>query len=557
MEELAEDDVWKSIKKFLFRKPTKAELEARAKKIAIFRQQKIEQFEINQTWNFVYGLQKPKRSADVKQLKDITYRNIWMEQNYLFNQIVALNPQERFHDISQYALQWQPPGSEFRLMIPLTDQSIQVEAIKRLRFMTKRQIAKIIFYLTPIKGDMPLYAPNIHKSASESFHDRASVLKKLCEKYLLGVITVSDLHGILEAGLDTWKMALYNILDAEEQQFHRYLLKPPPKLIKKSLERQYLDEDISLQQYDDAKHPIRKAKKDEEALSYPRPYSTGLCIVCRNEVTGLIKCIDCMNLVCIDCIQRVFLDPETSQGSFLLLHRKYCIQFGNLPKIGLDTVPEPSYLHLLRTTGIRTTQVYLEDLKASKRTLDATDLDEIAETMTGISQKSRLPQGYVDDEGKQEGDDDEDSLATATTFHLLSEIRHLVRVIDKSLSKIDSCLITLKEYQAVLDNPRRSQHLQERVARLKEERVSKISATRDKIKRVRQRSQKYQDHSRGSNEYSDLLKRLSEVTEKEGELDRFLEAKTLEEFHEGERKLEEARDAKAKSDLLFQYALRR
>jgi hypothetical protein len=404
---------------------------------------------------------------------------------------------------------------------------------------------------------MALYAPNIHQSAYESFHDRASVLRKLCEKYLLGVIAVSDLHGILEAGLDTWKMALYNILDAEEQQFHRYLLKPPPKLIKKSLERQYLDEEISLQQYDDAKHPIRKAKKDEEALTYPRPYSTGPCIVCRNEVTGLIKCIDCTNLVCIDCIQRVFLETETSEGSFLLLHRKYCIQFGNLPKICLDTVPEPSYLHLLRTTGIQSTQAYLEELKASKITLDANDFDEIAETMTGFSQKSRLPKGFDEEEKQDDGDDDDDTLTTAATFQMQSEIRHLIHIIDKSMDKMDACLATLKEYQAILDNPRRSQHLQERVSRLKEERVAKISGTRERIKRVRQRSLRYQQHSRSSNEYSDLLKRLSEITEREGVLDRFLAAKNLEEFHEGEKRVEEAREAKAKSDLLFQYTLRR
>lgn len=550
-----EDSLWKTLKGYLFRKPTREQLELKAKKIAIFRQQQIEQFETNQVWNFVYGLEKPKNlKAEMKQLTNITYRNIWMEDNFLYRQIVELNPMERFHDVSQYALQWQPPGSEFRLMIPLNDKQIQVDAIKRLRFMTERQRSKIIFYLTPIRGDMELYAPRIHKSASESFHDRASVLKKLCEKYMQGVISVSDLHGILEAGYDTWKMALYNVLDAEEQQFHRYLLKPPPKLIKKSLERQYLDDEITLQQYDDSKHPIRKAKKDEEALPYPRPYTTGKCIICQDEVTGLIKCIDCDNLVCIDCIQRIFLAEETSEGSFLLLHRKYCIKFGNLPKISLEIAAEPSYLHILRTTGIQKTNEHLDHLKASKRTLDDNDYDEIAETLTGVSQKSRSTFLIEGDEEKDD-DDDSDSLFTTVTLQLQKEIEHLIYIIEKCGSKIDVCLSTLKEYQAVLDNPRRSQHLQERILRLKIEKIERIGRTKEKILQVRKKIKKYQNKDCGN--YSDLLKSFAVLEEKEGVIDRFIASKSLLEFHENEQKLEEMKELKGKSDLLLQYSLRR
>jgi hypothetical protein len=564
-----EEDLWKTVKKYLFRKPTKEQLELKAKKAAIFRQQQIEQFETNQTWNFVYGLQKPKKSKEMKQLTNVTYRNIWMEPNFLYNQIVELNPDERFHDVSQYALQWQPPGSEFRLMIPLTDKQIQADAIKRLRFMTERQRSKVIFYFTPIKGDMELFAPRIHKSATESFHDRASVLKKLCEKYMQGVISVSDLHGILEAGYETWKMALYNVLDAEEQQFHRYLLKPPPKLIKKSLERQYLDDEITLQQYDDTKHPIRKAKKDEEALSYPRPYLLGKCVICQNEATGLIKCIDCNNLVCIECIQRVFLAEETSEGSFLLLHRKYCIKFGNLPKISVEIAAEPSYLHLLRTTGIQNTNAHLEHLKTAKRTLDANDFDEIEETLTGQKSRNTFLLGEWDEE-EEKGDgneEDDDSLFSSITLQLQQEIQSLLHIIEKCAGKIDSCLGTLREYQAVLDNPRRSQHLQERVLRLKNEKIEKISHTKAKIAQVRRRLKKYRQDTElqmqlqskpmqlGS--YPELLKSFEELEEKEGVLDRFIESKSLQEFHENELRLEEMKQAKAKSDLLMQYALKR
>ena len=103
------------------------------------------------------------------------------------------------------------------------------------------------------------------------------------------------------------------------------------KVSVKTIEKQYLDEEISLQQYEELKFPDRQLKKIEESLQYPRPYLRGVCVICQNHTTGIVKCMHCKNLVCPDCIQSVFLHKESSQGSFLIMHRRFCSKFGRAP----------------------------------------------------------------------------------------------------------------------------------------------------------------------------------------------------------------------------------
>lgn len=54
---------------------------ARLEKIAVLkRQREVERWEINQSWNVVFGTIKPKDKKEICVIRDITYRNIWMEE---------------------------------------------------------------------------------------------------------------------------------------------------------------------------------------------------------------------------------------------------------------------------------------------------------------------------------------------------------------------------------------------------------------------------------------------------------------------------------------------
>jgi hypothetical protein len=506
-------------------KKDKERAEKLERKMIVLKQKQIEQFEVNQTWYFVFGTEKPKKKKDRLKIKNITYRNIWMDQNFLFNQIVEQNRAERFHSIETYALQWQPPDSVFRLLIPLDNRQIQADSLKKMQSLLPKQRKNIVFYFAPIRADVNLFAPKVHPSASESFHDRPSVLRKLCDKYMSSAVTLEDFSNILEAGYSTWQIALFNLLTEEEQQFHRYLLKPPPKAVKKSLERQYLDDEIDLQQYDDLKFPIRKAKKDEEMMDYPRPYTYGSCIVCKEENNALIKCLHCSNIVCIACIQRVFLDPATSEGSFLLLHRRYCTQFGSFPQIKIEVIPEPAFLRELRRTGKLASNDHMRSVAQARITVEEDEHSlgwQPSQTDDASSEEDSL-------DGDENKVDD------------MPKILHLTRALDNCTHKIQHSLPLLMEYQEVIDNPRRSSHLRERMQRMKDERVERLAKVQEKIPVVKNALSKYM-------KVDVVIESIKLVNIEEGKLRRFLEAESLEAYTVGEEKLKEVAELQRQAE---------
>ena len=176
------------------------------------------------------------------------------------------------------------------------------------------------------------------------------MLGKLCEYFLDGKIELEELNQIMASNFDTWKMALFNYLPDDEQRFHVYLSHVSEKVITKSPEQQYLDDEVTLKEYEDLKFPERKKKRDLAAAGYPLPYTYGPCRIC-NAPNGVIKCNTCDNLVCVDCVHKNFLDPENTIGSFLLMHRIFCMKFGKIAPKMVRVVEEPMFVRVMRKTG--------------------------------------------------------------------------------------------------------------------------------------------------------------------------------------------------------------
>jgi hypothetical protein len=522
---MALDKLFDTLNSFLAPEDPKKKAERIERKSIISKQREIERWEINQTWKVVFGTIKPKNKKDILKFIDITYRNLWMEENFLFNQAIALNPGKRFHDISQYALQWQPPGSVFRVMIPLGDPSAQVNAVNILKSLTPAKRNKMLFYFTTINPNMELFAPPLNPAADVSYHSRSQVLKKLCDIYLAGALSLHDLHTILEESYSVWKRALYNMLPEDEQQYHHYLTKEPPKEIKKSLERKYLDDDINIETYIDMKFPIRKMKRDEENLTYPRPFEYETCLICSSDL-GCIKCMHCVNKVCISCIQRVFCDQKTAEGSFLLLHRRYCTKFGRLPYIDMSAAACPGYLLELQSTGKGSVdKFYVDRRNALLRSED--ELKEVDSSADIVENE---------EEEKPESDDDENAeeeeLAKSIGAEAAFMRKRLIHTLTKCLHKYNHLLPQLKEYQHIIDNPNRSSHLIARMIRIKEEKLLRVNKNNEKVDKVIFLLQKYDKNT----ETVKLL--ISTTLHQKAVMKRFLESKSLAEFEENEEKMQ-------------------
>lgn len=259
------------------------------RKKTLLRQRFLELIEIApQTWSFVFGDEIPEFKKDICSITDITPRNLWMESLFLFNQIRALRPDEIFHSPETYALKWQPPGSSYRMSIPLVDLALQESVIyqmDRLDFKGSSTQEKILFYFSPRDTSIPLFSLKVHPATLVSYRSKIVVLEQLCTYYLNRKFPLSDLQKILTCDYDTWKLSLFNFLPADYQEHHRYLLdKPPPILTLKKMEDRYQKDECSLENYGDFKFPERKEKRDTEALQYPRPYKSDDCVICHQQV---------------------------------------------------------------------------------------------------------------------------------------------------------------------------------------------------------------------------------------------------------------------------------
>lgn len=332
----------------------KTDKENKIKETAISRQKLIEKSEICQIWKFVFGENLPQKNKSILKLQNVSPRNIWMEALFLFNEIRKFEPDKVFHDHSVYALKWQPPGGALRLLVPMEDCYLQEQVIIQISRMSRTDRNKVLFHFAPRNPGMYMFAPNVHPASLVSYRTRNEVLLKLCDNFLKGKILINDLQETLAGNYDVWKMAVYNMLPEDEQAFHSYLSDSSGKeevVISTKIEKDYLRNRISLSEYSDQKFPERKKKKDMNSKTYPEPYIMGLCVICGNQTTGIIKCKSCNNLACVSCIHRRFLDEATKEGSFLLMHRRFCLRLGKLLPYNLPIAQEAGYVKELHNTG--------------------------------------------------------------------------------------------------------------------------------------------------------------------------------------------------------------
>ncbi|CAM9778135.1 unnamed protein product, partial [Ectocarpus fasciculatus] len=278
-------------------------------------------------WRFVFGTAVPRKRKEIRKITDITLRNVWMEELFLFSQIEKFRPDEVFHAADKYVLMYKPPNSPFTMHVSLSDRGLQEEAVRTIAALPKKKRKRLLFHFVTADQAMPMFGVKVHKASLVTYRGRTEVLNKLCDLYIVGRVPLAEFNSTMDGGYEGWKQTVYNFLPPDEQEFHKYLCKPSIKHVVKSNERRYMDDDITLEEYEDLKYPERKERKDMEALEYPRPYDNGACVICKSPL-GLIKCLQCPNKVCKSCIIKEFLDHETSTGSFMLVHRKFCMRFG-------------------------------------------------------------------------------------------------------------------------------------------------------------------------------------------------------------------------------------
>jgi hypothetical protein len=246
-------------------------------------------------------------------------------------------------------------------MIPLQDMQLMENVIIRMANLGEEARSKVLFYFSPTEPSIPLFAPHISPFALMSYKTKQAVLNKLCDQYIDVKINLEDFTQTLLGDYQVWKRTAFNLMTPEEQSYHRYLLdKPPPVINLKKMAKKYHNDEITLAQYVDYKFPDRKKQRDIEGLEYPRPYTMTDCVICNRPDCATIKCTNCPSMVCKECIHFSFLDPISKVGSFLHMHRLFCMKRGIALNRLIDPLPEVGFLVDLKATGRLQTYAALE-----------------------------------------------------------------------------------------------------------------------------------------------------------------------------------------------------
>lgn len=217
-------------------------------------QRYYELFELRQDWQFVFGDEVPKQKKDVLTIRDMTPRDVWMEDMYLFKQIVACRPDELFHPQSEYALKWSPPGSNFKLLVPFDNPAMQEAVIIHLSRLPKPLRKMVLFHFGPRDPNQTMFREEVHPASLVSYHHKNEVLQKLCQQFLENRMDIDEFRNTIGSAYDVWKRAMYNMLPEDEQVYHTYLTElPEAEPSVKVLDNEYLEGRITLQEYEDLK----------------------------------------------------------------------------------------------------------------------------------------------------------------------------------------------------------------------------------------------------------------------------------------------------------------
>jgi hypothetical protein len=295
--------------------------ELKRKKEILERQTKLLEQEINQKWRVVMGNDIPKKLKGTFIIENITRRNVWMEDFYIYNEVKKRFPDEIFHPPHMYVLKWQPPNSYFQSIIPLHNPQLQENAILIVSALLKPQQEQILFHFTTFDPSLPLYAPRVHPASLVSYRAKNEVLKKLSDFFLQGKISVEEIQQILTCQEDVWKNALFNLLPEDEQVYHTYLNEKPIEEIQmqtkaKEIQNDYIAGNITLTQYEQFMFPDRFKKQQIESMDYPLPVKGIECVICGRPKKGVIKCYTCDNKVCCLCVRKLFLGEDITDEQY-------------------------------------------------------------------------------------------------------------------------------------------------------------------------------------------------------------------------------------------------
>lgn len=286
-----------------------------------------------QNWRISFGAKNISHWKRTKVIHGITKDAIKSDRNgtYMHSRLQEIAAPQMLFGKDYYVLEYQLPRAPFAIRVQINRSDELCRAYDKFATLSRKRQRQLVLRVIPRqqKDDTPVFDERPHLKIKPTRLDtRAAQTRYLVDLYMMNKLTLARIDACMKMGLNELCSETYTILPDHEKESHQYLTvgNHATKIKRLSPEQQYLRDNIDFAEYCDLKDPKRTAKREKERSHFPLPESMYTCIICQKPAVANIKCMECANRACRNCIISKFLDCPTDRA-FILMHHIYCLKY--------------------------------------------------------------------------------------------------------------------------------------------------------------------------------------------------------------------------------------
>ena len=282
-----------------------------------------------QNWRVSFGTAKPKRKR-TKVIMGLTKEAIEADRTggYLHERLLEVAPENLFAP-NYYFLEYRMPEAPFTVRVQIDRVDQVTRAYKEFATIPQKIQRRLILKVIPRNPDpdTAVFDKRPPKTVKTQLKTRAAMTRYLVDLYTSDKFTLKDLGECMNHKMPDLRGVVHDQVPAHEKLDHNYLIASKDKNKRLTLEQRYINDEIDLQTYGDMKEPERKEKRLHDQAVYPLPENMYTCIVCHKPDSANIKCMECQNRACRDCMYSKFINCPDDRA-FVLIHHIYCLKLG-------------------------------------------------------------------------------------------------------------------------------------------------------------------------------------------------------------------------------------
>ena len=283
-----------------------------------------------QNWRVSFGAAKPKRKR-TKVVMGLTKEAIEADRTggYLHERLLEVVAPQNLFGADYYFIEYRMPEAPFTVRVAIDRVDQVVRAYKEFATIPTKIQRRLILKVIPRDPDpdTPVFDHRPAKTVKNQLKTRAAMTRYLVDLYTRDEFSLKQLGECMTHKMPDLRGVVHDQVPAHEKEEHDYLIAAKDKNKRLTLEQRYMSDEIDLLAYGDLRDPERKEKRLHDMAVYPLPERMYTCVVCAKPESAVIKCMECNNRTCRDCMYAKFINCPDDRA-FVLLHHIYCPKLG-------------------------------------------------------------------------------------------------------------------------------------------------------------------------------------------------------------------------------------